>query len=633
MSERTGNPVGIPLTKPTMRMKRDEVLDMFGLAEADVDVIRDLRAALEATYNEVLDEGYPKGRYQVRYIRTLNRGLRGTDQDLSSRLLRSPLIPDRVRNITTDQCTLGQCLLCGLAFWESDFRAARAERLERQAPQYLERPGTREWSRIPGRDSLAAVLRPFKLKVVEDGEIIDDLFGRLENIFNDAIERMPRIAPTSLLFSPLGRELVRNFLQDETRIPAHCKTRIPDDKNRVEALFCLYRRWHQGFAKRHEDRIGVVDSKLSLRTSPLPLLEPGQSSNLERRAEQARIRRRRYLSKLQGQETADEEESVLDPAFESAPYQPALVPLSEPEFDPALYSAFDPALANTDNNGRHEAKTAEQLRRERLAREELEELRRLIVQRPTLQRPRRGVGFDYEGYNNVPNANITLIRAETPHEILCERQLIELVNHYPILGENIDPHEDWLNASSFNWINWRQSLIDVGYIDPNEDELWWSPHALETIDFNTVDQIASSDEVLLTQENIAISVINSVQYYYPNLRQPAFEGETEGEQSNDPLPRPNFTIIIRPRGRFSEVPGSQQEDTADRSRTYRYSPGLGFGPQDEPIELDNPMDLEDPMDFDNPIVSVTGKRRRSPEPSDPNPRPRRSAHRRAARQL
>lgn len=623
-----------PEGRAVSEMSLRAILVMFDLEETEEDAIRALKAALEAFYNETLDRA--KGpRYLTRYILKLTLGpTLDRTNDLTAKLPALPQLPDRIRTINPDRNMVGICLLQGLRFWEREFLEARALRLGLEPPPELDlanrarprRPPTQRrptlhpptppppktkkiWDIEKASSSkLEVKLEKLELDKDRDEEEIDNLFAALETVFNDAVAQL-HVPMQSIKRNGRTRELIKNvFLWDKTRFSTKLIDEVPNDINRAEHLYLLFRHWMDLFIQRYQTReAGGDPDQLNVPESvPAP-------ANIDRR-ERFEAARQRLRQNIQAIRREREERR-----------NPSQVPASEPL--PPEHEEARQELASEANILTEVARQAlvhsgldvlAAVARQEAASEQPQDSPRpketnLAPNPRTLQRPKiahsvditdvqttiREAELNYCNSNLVPNADINIVRASSPNEVYV-RQLSDLVVN-PQLVTNVALGGDWLDASRLDWNNFRQGLIDEGYIDPERDELWWTPHTLEAT-VGTIDQRAWY-ETRITQTNLAPTVVGSISWYYPRLRRPTpeIEGET---RAHAPLYRPSFTIIIRRQERLDEVSSPRQEDPR-RVRMYRNSPDQGLtGTQDSPMELDNPMEQIVPWDPDVPIDSI-----------------------------
>ncbi|CEJ62250.1 hypothetical protein PMG11_10754 [Penicillium brasilianum] len=154
--------------------------------------------------------------------------------------------------------------------------------------------------------------------------------------------------------------------------------------------------------------------------------------------------------------------------------------------------------------------------------------------------PPRG-RFDHFGPSVVPDADVQIIAHDNPGQPVP----IRLSDLLPDANDptNRSQDGDWVNASAIRLDALRQTLINEGYMVEGAT-LWWSPHALDTIDPAQLGT-PQDGETRLTSMNLASTVRRAMGMYYPSHQQPCPENQDGTTQS--PLRRPNFTIITRPR--------------------------------------------------------------------------------------
>jgi hypothetical protein len=124
----------------------------------------------------------------------------------------------------------------------------------------------------------------------------------------------------------------------------------------------------------------------------------------------------------------------------------------------------------------------------------------------------------------VPDADVQIIA----HDNLGQPFLIRLSDLLPDANDptNRSQDGDWLNASAIRLDALRQTLINEGYLVEGAT-LWWSPHALDTIDLARLGA-PRDGETRLTSMNLVSTVRRAIGMYYPSHRQPC-PGNQDGD--------------------------------------------------------------------------------------------------------
>ncbi|KAF7712275.1 Uncharacterized protein PECH_008044 [Penicillium ucsense] len=161
--------------------------------------------------------------------------------------------------------------------------------------------------------------------------------------------------------------------------------------------------------------------------------------------------------------------------------------------------------------------------------------------------------FDYSRPAVVPDADVQIIVHDRPAQPLPIRlsDLMQNAND-PV---NRSRNGDWINALSLRLGNLRQGLASEGYVDEGS-ALWWSPHALETLDPTTL-AAPQDGETRLSSLNLVSTLIRTITLFYPQYRTPAPQ-----DSQSSALARPSFTIIVRPQEVNGGVLGLQQPGVA-----------------------------------------------------------------------
>ncbi|KAJ5489783.1 hypothetical protein N7539_004673 [Penicillium diatomitis] len=161
--------------------------------------------------------------------------------------------------------------------------------------------------------------------------------------------------------------------------------------------------------------------------------------------------------------------------------------------------------------------------------------------------------FDYLRPAVVPDADVQIIVHDRPAQPLPIRlsDLMQNAND-PV---NRSRNGDWINALSLRLGNLRQGLASEGFVDEGS-ALWWSPHALETLDPTTL-ATPQDGETRLSSLNLVSTLIRTITLFYPQYRTPAPQ-----DSQSSALARPSFTIIVRPQEVNGGVLGLQQPGVA-----------------------------------------------------------------------
>lgn len=193
--------------------------------------------------------------------------------------------------------------------------------------------------------------------------------------------------------------------------------------------------------------------------------------------------------------------------------------------------------------------------------------------------------FDHAGPSAVPDADVQIITHDNPGQPLPIRLSDLLPDSNDLTNRSLNG--DWVNASAIRLDVMRQDLVNEGYIAEGAT-LWWSPHALNDIDQTQLDT-PQEGETRPTSINLGSNVIRTITTYYPSHRNPSPDNADGSPRS--PLPRPSFTIIIRPPAVTGGALVSQQPDLARPGTTRRGSLKTSPGSSRVPPRTEETGDL------------------------------------------
>lgn len=176
-----------------------------------------------------------------------------------------------------------------------------------------------------------------------------------------------------------------------------------------------------------------------------------------------------------------------------------------------------------------------------------------------------GSTFDHTGPSVVPDADVQIITYDNPGQPLPIRLSDLLPDSNDLTNRSLNG--DWVNASAIRLDVLRQGLVNEGYLGEGAT-LWWSPHALNDLD-QTQLGASQEGETRLTAINLGSTVIRAITTYYSSHRNPSPDNVDGNPRS--PLPRPSFTIIIRPQAITGGALVSQQPEVARPGATGRRS--------------------------------------------------------------
>lgn len=167
--------------------------------------------------------------------------------------------------------------------------------------------------------------------------------------------------------------------------------------------------------------------------------------------------------------------------------------------------------------------------------------------------------FDWTRASVVPDADIHVVRSDRIDNVITIRLSDMLGNRNNTANRSADG--DWVNAAAIDLEILRNNLFQAGLLAEG-DRLWWSQ-----IDFHgritMALDIPQMGEILLLPMNVASTVERSVATMWPTHRFPS--PDPYGQSSRSPLPRPSFTIIIRPGDVVGMYhPSSREQEVRDR---------------------------------------------------------------------